>query len=180
MAVRPVGGHQFSQMSTPLDHPWLTEPHHSDWHNKTIRVAMKSAIAMLADSPPPRWIVTLDETSMHFEAHTRVVVSDVATIDVEGDAHDGPVSSVLTESQTDVLVDALSATTQVLVVDVDHDVLDGVLCVLTVINGSAGWCAFSQFNSAGMNDAQLGLTGPRMATIVRSFYQSLSHEQYGP
>ena len=166
-------------MLTPFDHPWLSESHHLDWHTKTIRLAMKSAAAMLADNPPPRWIVTLDESSMNFEAHTRVIISDVATLDIEGDAHDGPATTLLSDSQTDDLLSMLATTTVDSVSDVHRDVLDGVLCVATVIHGS-GWRAFSQFNSAGMDDQHLSLHGPRLAMLLRSFYQSLSPERYGP
>ncbi len=140
---------------------------------------MKSAAAMLTDTPPPHWIVTLDESSMDFEAHTRVVVSDIATLDIEGDAHDGPATTLLSDSQTDELLSVLATATVDSVSDVHRDVLDGVLCVATVIHGS-GWCAFSQFNSAGMDSQHLSLDGPRLATLLRSFYQSLSPERYGP
>ena len=140
---------------------------------------MKSAAAMLADNPPPQWIVTLDESSMDFEAHTRVVVSDIATLDIEGDAHDGPATTLLSGSQTDDLLSLLATTTADSIGDVHRDVLDGVLCVVSVIHGS-GWCAFSEFNSAGMGDKHLSLDGPRLAMQLRSFYRTLSPERFGP
>ena len=64
--------------------------------------------------------------------------------------------------------------------DVEHLVLDGTWCVVTVANGVDQWCAFSQFNCAGMDTAQLALPGPRIATLLQSFYRSLTPKTDGP
>lgn len=160
-------------MTSPLNHPWITDPIFDSRDRDSIRVAMKNALAMLEGDNPPQWIITLDECAMWYQARTRVVVAEHATIDVEGDAHDGPVTTLLTDEQRDDLLAVLSSCSPDRIVDVENDVLDGTLCAVAVMNGQVPWCAFSRFNSDGMNDRQLALPGPRIATLLRSFYRSL-------
>ncbi|TWU48701.1 hypothetical protein Poly51_46020 [Rubripirellula tenax] len=167
-------------MPTPLEHPWIAESDFEPEYRDSIRVAMKSTQAMLDSHTPPNWIITLDESAMWYRARTRIVVDGDATMDVEGNPVDSPVSTLLTDSQTASLLAALSDITPATLVDVEHFVLDGTWCVVTVANGVDGWCAFSQFNCAGMDAAQLALPGPHIATLVQSFYRSLTPKTDGP
>ena len=167
-------------MTSPLDHPWIAESDFEPEYRDSIRVAMKSTQAMLDSDAPPNWIITLDESAMWNRARTRIVVDGDATMDVEGNPFDSPVSTLLTASQTASLLAALSDITPDTLVDVEHLVLDGTWCVVAVANGVDRWCAFSQFNCAGMDTAQLALPGPHIATLLQSFYRSLKPKTDGP
>ncbi|TWU50736.1 hypothetical protein Poly51_40290 [Rubripirellula tenax] len=167
-------------MPTPLDHPWIAESDFEPEYRDSIRVAMKSTQAMLDSDAPPNWIVTLDESAMWYRSRTRIVVDVDVTMDVEGNPVDSPVSTLLTDAQTESLVSALQNVTPDTLIDVEHFVLDGTWCVVTVANGTDGWCGFSQFNCAGMDAAQLALPGPKIATLLQSFYRGLQPKTDGP
>jgi len=86
----------------------------------------------------------------------------------------------LTDAQTDALRSILRGLSPEMVADVEHFVLDGTWCMVAVMNGRSGWCAFSQFNRAGMDAQKLTLPGPRIATLLQSFYRQLATETNGP
>mgnify|MGYP001301894541 CR=1 FL=1 len=167
-------------MLTPLDHPWIADAEFDPEYRDSIRVAMKSALAMLESDDPPTWIVTLDESAMWYRARTRIVVADHATMDVEGNPVESPVSTLLTDEQTDSLLSVLDGLSPQSVTDVEHFVLDGTSCLVAVMNGAENWCAFSQFNCAGMDADKLTLPGPRIANLLQSFYRALTAETNGP
>jgi hypothetical protein len=160
-------------MPTPLDHPWIADTQFEPAYCDSIRVAMKSALAMLESDDPPAWIVTLDESAMWYRARTRIVMAEHTTMDVEGKPVDAPVSTLINDQQADLLLSVLNGITPESVSDVDHSVLDGTWCLVAVMNGSAGWCAFSQFNCAAMDATKLSLPGPRIAHLLKSFYRGL-------
>ncbi|WP_146521549.1 hypothetical protein [Stieleria varia] len=162
-------------MISPLDHPWITEPEFHPVHQDLIRVAMKSALAMLESEDPPAWIVTLDESGMWYGAHTRVVIDEYTTMDVEGNPVDAPVSTLLSDQQSDSLLYVLNGLTPQLITDVENFVLDGTWCLVAVMNGATRWCAFSQFCFQGMDSAKLALPGPRIANLLKSFYRGIAN-----
>lgn len=160
-------------MLTPLDHPWIADTDFESAYRDSIRVAMKSALAMLESADPPAWIVTLDESAMWYRARTRIVVAEHTTMDVEGNPVDAPLSTLLTDQQSDSLLSVLSGLNPESVSDVEHFVLDGTSCLVAIMNGAAGWCAFSQFNCAGMDANKPSLPGPRIAHLLQSYYRAL-------
>lgn len=99
---------------------------------------------------------------------------------VEGNPVESPVSTLLTDAQTDSLLAVLAGLTPQMLTDVEHFVLDGTWCLVAVMNVASGWCAFSQFNCAGMDADKLTLPGPRIATLLQSFYRQLTAETNGP
>jgi hypothetical protein len=160
--------------------PWIADTDLDLEYRDLIRVAMKSALAMLESDDPPDWIVTLDESAMWYRARTRIVVAEHTTMDVEGNPVESPVSTLLTHAQTDTLRSILRGLRPGMVADVEHSVRDGTWCLVAVMNGASGWCAFSQFNCAGMDAQKLTLPGPRIATLLQSFYRQLATETNRP
>jgi len=114
---------------------------------------------------------------MWYRARTRIVVAEHVTMDVEGNPVEAPVTTLLTDRQSDTLLSVLSRLAPAALTDVEHFVLDGTCCLVAVMNGPARWCAFSEFSTAGMEAEKLALPGPRIASLLRSFYRLLDEGQ---
>src|SRR6476646_7635418 len=92
-----------THMLSPLDHPWIADTDFEPDYRESIRVAMKSVLAMLESDNPPAWIVTLDESAMWYRTRTRIVLDEHTTMDIEGNPVNTPVSTLLTDEQNELL-----------------------------------------------------------------------------
>lgn len=155
-------------MPTPLDHPWINDSEFAPEYRDSIRVAMKSAEAMLESESPPAWILYLDQCAMWYRARVRIVISEYATMDIEGNPVDTPVSTLLSDEQTVQLLSELKSLKPDTLTDVESFVLDATWCVLSVINGSDGWCAFSEFAWSGTGQNDRARPGPKIAEQLHS------------
>jgi hypothetical protein len=159
---------------TPLDHPWLNDADTLPSHRDSVRVAMKNAMAMLEHADPPDWILVLDVWGLFHHSRTRIVLADDATIDFEAHVGEPPLTTVLTERQTQKINDVLAGCTPDSIFDLNNPFLDGSPCVVAVINGRQRWCRFAEFNLDGLSDDDLRCCGPALATCLRTLAATIA------
>ncbi|WP_283435648.1 hypothetical protein [Neorhodopirellula lusitana] len=141
---------------------------------------MTAISASIAHPNPPNWIVTLAETGFEYQAHTTLTVTESAVaIAILGDAHDGPLSCNLNESQNQRLTTILSGCKRSTVYDHDSNVLDGILGVVAVVNATQSWCSFSEFNlfDPPPNSQNCGLL---LGRFIRDLHRELWSIPSGP
>ena len=144
---------------------------------------MKSAAAMLSSADPPRWIVVVDQLYNWFEgftARTRVVISEFATLDVDGEGFDAPATTLLTGSQCEALLELLDRTGPEDLADADERLsLEGSDFVVMVANSTDDWCEFAEFRLGGdlHVPAEVSL-GNQIKNLLYSF-RELLHQQAG-
>jgi hypothetical protein len=173
-------------MRTPLDHPWLADVELDAEYRDSIRVAMKSVVAMLESTNPPEWIVVIDQCYNWFggfTARTRVVVDEYVTLDVEGDRLAAPITTLLSDSEANSLLAVLKRTTADSLANATESLsLEGSDFAVMVANGMHHWCEFSEFRHGGMplgNSDEIS-PGRKIKNEIYSFRASIEAENDGP
>ena len=166
-------------MDALFQHPCLVQSGYGDWLARTVRESMTAIGATTSGGNPPCWAVTLAEAGFEYQAHTTLTVSDSVVISILGDAHDGPLSCTLNETQTQRLMAILADCSQATIYDHDSNVLDGLPGVVAVINGTESWCAFSEFN---LFDPPPGSKncGLLLGQLIREYHRELWAYPSGP